>query len=107
MDYLKIDRSFVGRIGVDALSSHLVDNVIDLATRLELQMVAEGVETRPRWITWRHGGCTTCRAISSAAPCPWRYFPAPCRPAMPASIPQCGRWWCLRTRGRAGTLPLN
>ncbi|WP_375056414.1 EAL domain-containing protein [Zobellella sp. DQSA1] len=46
VDFLKIDRSFVGMIGVDALSSHLVDNVIDLATRLELKMVAEGVENQ-------------------------------------------------------------
>ena len=31
-------------IGSDALSSHIVENVIDLATRLGLQLVAEGVE---------------------------------------------------------------
>lgn len=44
VDSLKIDQSFVGMIGSDALSSHIVENVIDLATRLELQLVAEGVE---------------------------------------------------------------
>ncbi|MGY3904523.1 EAL domain-containing protein [Aeromonas lusitana] len=44
VDFLKIDKSFVGMIGSDALSSHIVENVIDLATRLELQLVAEGVE---------------------------------------------------------------
>lgn len=31
-------------IGSDALSSHIVGNVIDLATRLGLQTIAEGVE---------------------------------------------------------------
>jgi EAL domain-containing protein (putative c-di-GMP-specific phosphodiesterase class I) len=31
-------------IGSDALSSHIVENVIDLATRLGLLLVAEGVE---------------------------------------------------------------
>ncbi|MCH7373384.1 EAL domain-containing protein [Aeromonas sp. MR16] len=45
VDFLKIDKSFVGMIGSDALSSHIVENVIDLATRLGLQLVAEGVET--------------------------------------------------------------
>ena len=45
VDLLKIDKSFVGMIGSDALSSHIVENVIDLATRLGLQLVAEGVET--------------------------------------------------------------
>jgi sensor c-di-GMP phosphodiesterase-like protein len=33
-------------IGSDALSSHIVENVIDLATRLGLQLVAEGVENQ-------------------------------------------------------------
>ncbi|MCF5765380.1 cyclic diguanylate phosphodiesterase [Aeromonas veronii] len=46
VDALKIDQSFVGMIGSDALSSHIVENVIDLATRLGLKLVAEGVETQ-------------------------------------------------------------
>ncbi|MGL5453125.1 MAG: EAL domain-containing protein [Aeromonas sp.] len=46
VDCLKIDQSFVGMIGTDALSSHIVENVIDLASRLGLQLVAEGVETQ-------------------------------------------------------------
>lgn len=46
VDALKIDQSFVGMIGTDALSSHIVDNVIDLASRLELILIAEGVENR-------------------------------------------------------------
>ncbi|MGL5498035.1 MAG: EAL domain-containing protein, partial [Aeromonas sobria] len=46
VDALKIDQSFVGMIGTDALSSHIVENVIDLALRLELLLVAEGVETQ-------------------------------------------------------------
>ena len=46
VDFLKIDQSFVGMIGSDALSSHIVENVIDLATRLGLLLVAEGVENQ-------------------------------------------------------------
>ena len=45
VDYLKIDRSFVSMIGSDALSRHLLDNILDLAVRLQLGLVAEGVET--------------------------------------------------------------
>lgn len=44
VDAIKIDRSFVEMIGTDALSSHIVENVIDLAKRLELILIAEGVE---------------------------------------------------------------
>lgn len=44
VDFLKIDKSFVGMIGSDALSSIIVENVIDLATRMGLVTIAEGVE---------------------------------------------------------------
>ena len=45
IDILKIDQSFIRMIGSDALSGHIVDNVIDLAKRLQMVTVAEGVET--------------------------------------------------------------
>lgn len=41
---LKIDMSFVRQIGEGSLSEHLIDNIIDLARRLSLTLVAEGVE---------------------------------------------------------------
>ena len=46
VDFLKIDQSFVAMIGIDTLSSHILDSIIDLAVKLDLAMVAEGVETR-------------------------------------------------------------
>jgi EAL domain-containing protein (putative c-di-GMP-specific phosphodiesterase class I) len=45
VDILKIDQSFIGKIGTDALSLHIVDNVIDLSKHLKLKVTAEGVET--------------------------------------------------------------
>lgn len=45
VDYLKIDQSFVGMIGVDALSLHILDSIIELSGKLGLGIVAEGVET--------------------------------------------------------------
>lgn len=42
---LKIDLSFVSQIGKNSLSEHLIDNVIDLGKRLNMSMIAEGVET--------------------------------------------------------------
>lgn len=45
IDYLKIDQSFVGMIGVDALSLHILDSIIELSAKLGLGIVAEGVET--------------------------------------------------------------
>jgi len=46
VDFLKIDQSFVAMIGIDTLSSHILDSIIELAVKLDLALVAEGVETR-------------------------------------------------------------
>jgi len=46
LDFLKIDMSFVDAIGTDTLKAGLVDSIIDIAKRLELRIIAEGIETR-------------------------------------------------------------
>jgi c-di-GMP phosphodiesterase len=46
VDFLKIDQSFVAMIGIDTPSSHILDSIIQLAGKLDLAMVAEGVETQ-------------------------------------------------------------
>lgn len=45
-DIIKIDRSFVSRISAEPESTRLVDCVIDMARKLSLSIVAEGVETQ-------------------------------------------------------------
>ena len=42
---LKIDQSFIRMIGNDSVSAHIVENLLDLASRLGMKTVAEGVET--------------------------------------------------------------
>ncbi|EOF9218333.1 EAL domain-containing protein, partial [Klebsiella pneumoniae] len=42
---LKIDRSFIDKISVDAVSGILIDSIIELGHKLSLKMIAEGVET--------------------------------------------------------------
>lgn len=44
-DYLKIDRGFVQSIGMETVNSPVLDTVLTLAKKLNLNTVAEGVET--------------------------------------------------------------
>jgi len=56
VDFVKIDQSFVAMIGIDTLSSHILDSIIELAVKLDLAMIAEGVETREQsdYLTAHH-----------------------------------------------------
>jgi diguanylate cyclase (GGDEF)-like protein/PAS domain S-box-containing protein len=57
-DKLKIDRSFVSNMGVDAESSEIVQTIIALAGRLGMEVVAEGVEKAEQLSKLRALKCT-------------------------------------------------
>lgn len=46
LDYLKIDRGFVSSIGQETVTTPVLDSVLNLARNLNMQTVAEGVETQ-------------------------------------------------------------
>jgi EAL domain-containing protein (putative c-di-GMP-specific phosphodiesterase class I) len=46
IDVVKIDRSFVSRMGADTRDASIVSVVVGLAQTLQLDVVAEGVETK-------------------------------------------------------------
>lgn len=43
-DFIKIDKSYVAGIGSNTASQHIIDNILDLAQRLNMQVIAEGIE---------------------------------------------------------------
>lgn len=57
VDTLKIDRSFVNRIGVDDESSKIVQTLITLAHILGMNVIAEGVETMEQLLQLKELGC--------------------------------------------------
>ncbi|MGE3570825.1 MAG: PAS domain S-box protein [Burkholderiales bacterium] len=67
---LKIDRAFVRNVHSDASSSAIVRAVIDMANNLELQVVAEGVETEEQAEFLRSHGCHQGQGFLFSRPVP-------------------------------------
>jgi diguanylate cyclase (GGDEF)-like protein len=57
IDILKIDKSFVDDVTIDADSDHICKAIISLAKSLGLETVAEGVETERQLEFLRENGC--------------------------------------------------
>ncbi|HEX6710140.1 MAG TPA: PAS domain S-box protein [Rubrobacter sp.] len=57
VDYLKIDRSFVERLGEDPKGVEIVSGTLALARALNLKTIAEGVETQAQLQRLRDMGC--------------------------------------------------
>jgi EAL domain-containing protein (putative c-di-GMP-specific phosphodiesterase class I) len=68
VDTLKIDRSFVMRLGREDRNAAIVHSLVDLGRRLSLRVVAEGVEKAHTWdllVKWR---CDEARATCVGRP---------------------------------------
>ena len=68
VDILKIDRSFVEGITTYGENATLAEAVVQLGQALELQTVAEGIETDEQWSTLRDLGCDLGQGFLFARP---------------------------------------
>jgi len=68
VDTVKIDRSFVGRIGVDAGGSEMVRAIVALAHSLSMDVVAEGVETEEQFVHLGAVGCEFTQGFHFSKP---------------------------------------
>jgi diguanylate cyclase (GGDEF)-like protein/PAS domain S-box-containing protein len=68
VDALKIDRSFVSDLGRNAARTPIIGAVIDMARRLNLSTVAEGVETAEQAALLRDQGCDYAQGYHFSKP---------------------------------------
>jgi EAL domain-containing protein (putative c-di-GMP-specific phosphodiesterase class I) len=67
---LKIDRTFVTRMDSDPSDAAIVRSSLDLARNLNLEVVAEGVETPEVWERLSHLGCSIAQGYYLLRPVP-------------------------------------
>jgi len=70
IDRVKIDRSFVGAMLADPQSHEIVRAVVALARSLDMEPVAEGVETREQLTALADIGCTLVQGYLLGRPAP-------------------------------------
>ena len=70
VEYLKIDRSFVGKLGEEPDDTALVSGVIGLAHTLSFKVVAEGVEAAEQLAKLREAGCDLAQGYYLSMPLP-------------------------------------
>ncbi|SAK46309.1 RNase II stability modulator [Caballeronia calidae] len=69
-DVLKLDKSFVDNIATDVMVRTVVEGVIDLAHKLGVMVVAEGVETQEQLDTLRDVRCDKVQGFLLGRPVP-------------------------------------
>jgi diguanylate cyclase (GGDEF)-like protein/PAS domain S-box-containing protein len=68
IDRLKVDRSFISDIPMDMNDVAITKAVLAMASSLELEVVAEGVETREQLEFLRHEGCDEAQGFYYSRP---------------------------------------
>lgn len=67
---LKIDRSFVSQICDNRNTQRLVDTIITMAHGLEMEIVAEGIESKKQWQQLQQQGCDNAQGYYISRPIP-------------------------------------
>ena len=74
VDSVKLDRSFVAGMGTDPGDTAIVTAVVDLASALELESIAEGIETEVQLDLLRSLGCDSGQGYLLSPPVPAEEF---------------------------------
>lgn len=76
IDVLKIDRSFVDEIEIDANDRVIVQTILNIARNLDVAAIAEGVETEMQALLLRRFGCRAYQGYKFGRPMPLDDFEA-------------------------------
>jgi diguanylate cyclase (GGDEF)-like protein/PAS domain S-box-containing protein len=74
LDQLKIDQSFVRNIGVKPSDAIIVQTIIGMAHNLEIEVIAEGVETEAQRAFLKRHGCVFYQGYLFSEPLPIEQF---------------------------------
>lgn len=69
-DIIKIDRSYVANLGDSRIDGMIVSAICDIARSLQVDVVAEGVETQEQFAQLRKAGCTAFQGYLLGRPQP-------------------------------------
>ena len=75
-DILKLDMGFVQKIGLNRKNNNIIISLIELAHRLDLKVIAEGVETKEQADFLRNYGCDYFQGFYFSKPLPQEEFEA-------------------------------
>ena len=96
VDELKIDRSFVLRMAEDARDAAIVRSTVDLAHRLGLRAIAEGVETQATWELLTECACDYAQGLFLMRPLSGEALAAWLRAiSLPQGIPTAVHPWLV------------
>ncbi len=88
VDVMKIDKLFIDALGSERQSTAIVDSLIDLAAHLNMEVVAEGVETFDQVEALRRRGVRAAQGYVFAPPLPGSSFCQLVQAMEPIAMPQ-------------------
>ncbi len=71
---LKIDKSFINKLAEDLNDATIVSTIISMAKQLDLNVIAEGVETEGQLSFLRENGCNEIQGYYFSCPLPFEEF---------------------------------
>lgn len=74
VDVIKIDKMFVDALGTESSSTAIIETLVDLARNMDIEIIAEGVETFEQVIALREHGIQAVQGYVFAPPLPGTSF---------------------------------